>query len=133
MAAPGGYDTMKDRRIGIPEALRQAVVVVEGLLIGLFLLFLTMNLLDLTHAWHAQSCSVDRSSSCYPWGTEGPVAGLWAYASKTNYLVLSVFDSMVSCAAFVSALVLPQGKRIFALLVGVALICLSGFFLPLII
>src|SRR4051812_39967763 len=106
-------------------AVRQAVVVVEGWLIGLFVLFLTMSLLDLPYAWHAhQSCSVDPSSSCYPWGTEGPVAGLWAYASKKNYLILSVFDSMVSCAALVSALVLPQGNRIVALLIGVALICL---------
>jgi len=46
---------------------------------------------------------------------------------------LSIFDSIVSCAALVSALILPQGKRIFALLVGVSLICLSGFLLPLII
>ena len=113
--------------------LRQAVVVVEGVLIGLFVLFLTMTLLDLSYAWHAQSCLVDRSAGCYPWGTEGPEAGRWAYASKRNYLVLSVFESVVSCAALVSALILPQGKRIFALLVGVALIGLSGFFLPLII
>jgi len=115
------------------EVVRQAVVVVEGLLMGLFVLFLTMSLLDLPYAWHAQSCSVGPSSSCYPWGTEGPTAGLWAYASQKNYLVMSVFDSMVSCAALVSALLLPQGKRIFALLIGVALIGLSGFFLPLII
>ena len=114
-------------------ALRQAVVVVEGVLIGLFVLFLTMNLLDLFYAWHAQSCLVDRSSGCYPWGTEGPEAGRWAYASKRNYLVWSVFDLMVSCAALVSALILPQGKRIFALLLGAAMICLSGLFLPLII
>ena len=114
-------------------ALRQAVVVVEGVLIGLFVLFLTMNLLDLPYAWHAQSCLVDRSAGCYPWGTEGSMAGRWAYASKRNYLALSIFDSIVSCAALVSALILPQGKRIFALLVGVSLICLSGFLLPLII
>src|SRR4051812_36408855 len=113
-------------------ALRQGVVVVEGLLIGLFVLFLTISLLDLPYAWHAQSCSVDRSSSCYPWGTEGPGAGLWAYASKRNYLVCRLLLEKKKCAALVSALVLPQGKRIFALLVGVALICLSGFFLPLI-
>jgi hypothetical protein len=40
---------------------------------------------------------------------------------------------MVSCAALVSALLLPQGRRVFALLVGAALIYLSGFFLPLLI
>lgn len=114
-------------------ALRRAVGVIEGLLIGLSVLFLTMSLLDLPYAWHAQPCSIDRSSGCYPWGAEGPVAGLWAYASKKNYLVSSVFDIMVSCAALVSALMLPQGQRIFALLVGAALIYLSGFFLPLLI
>jgi hypothetical protein len=87
----------------------------------------------LPYAWHAQPCSIDRSSSCYPWGAEGPSAGLWAYASKRNYLVSSVFDTIVSCAALVGALLLPQGRRIFALLVGAALIYLSGYFLPLIV
>ena len=113
--------------------LRQAVVVVEGVLIGLFVLFLTMNLLDLSYAWHAQSCLVDRSSGCYPWGTEGPVAGRWAYASKRNYLVWSVFEAVVLCAALVGALLLPQGRRIFVLLVGGALAYLSRHFLPLIV
>ena len=114
-------------------ALRRAVGVIEGLLVGLFVLFLTMSLLDLPYAWHAQPCSIDRSSGCYPWGAEGSVGGLWAYASKKNYLISCVFETIVSCAALVSALVLPQGRRIFALLIGVTLIYLSGFFLPLLI
>jgi hypothetical protein len=114
-------------------ALRNAVVVIEGLLIGLLVLFLAMTVLDLPYAWHAQPCSIDRSSGCYPWGAEGPSAGLWTYASKRNYLVSSVFDTVVSCAALVGALLLPQGRRMFALLVGGALIYLSGYFLPLIV
>jgi len=113
--------------------MRNAVVVVEGLLIGLLVLILAMNVLDLPYAWHAQPCAIERSSGCYPWGAEGPSAGLWTYASKRNYLVSSVFDTIVSCAAIVGALLLPQGRRIFALLVGAALIYLSGYFLPLIV
>jgi hypothetical protein len=113
--------------------MRNAVVVVEGLLIGLLVLVLAMNVFDLFYAWHAQPCSIERSSGCYPWGAEGPSAGSWSYASKKIYLVSSVFDAIVSCAALVGALLLPQGRRIFALLVGAALIYLSGYFLPLIV
>jgi hypothetical protein len=113
--------------------MRNAVVVVEGLLIGLLVLFLAMTVLDLPYAWHAQPCSIERSSGCYPWGAEGPSAGSWSYASKRIYLVSSVFDAIVSFAALVGALLLPQGRRIFALLVGAALIYLSGYFLPLIV
>jgi hypothetical protein len=114
-------------------ALRNAVVVIEGLLIGLLILFLAMTVLDLPYAWHAQPCSIERSSGCYPGGAEGPSAGSWSYASKRIYLVSSVFDTVVSCAALVGALLLPQGSRIFALLIGGALIYLSGYFLPLVV
>jgi len=113
-------------------ALRNAVVVIEGLLIGLLVLFLAMNVFDLPYAWHAQPCSIERSSGCYPWGAEGSSAGLWIYASKRNYLVWSVFDTVVSAAALVGALLLPQGRRIFVLLAGAALAFLSRYFLPLI-
>jgi hypothetical protein len=113
-------------------ALRNAVVVIEGLLIGLLVLFLAMTVLDLPYAWHAQPCAIERSSGCYPWGAEG-YTGLWSYASKRNYLVSSVFDTVVSCAALVGALLLPHGWRILALLAGGALIYLSGYFLPLIV
>jgi len=111
--------------------MRNAVVVVEGLLIGLLVLILAMNVLDLPYAWHAQPCAIERSSGCYPWGAEGP-AELWIYASKRNYLVWSVFDTVVSGAALVGALLLSQGRRIFVLLVGAALTLLSRYFLPLI-
>ena len=56
--------------------LRNAVVVIEGLLIGLLVLFLAMTVFDLPYAWHAQPCSIERSSGCYPWGAEGLSAGL---------------------------------------------------------
>jgi hypothetical protein len=115
------------------RALRLAVVVIEGLLIALLVLFLTMTLLDLPYAWNAEPCSIGRSSGCYPWGAEGPKAGNWVYASKRNYLVASVFDAVVACAALVGALLLPQGRRVWALLAGIALIYLSAFFLPLLV
>jgi hypothetical protein len=114
-------------------ALRRAVVVTEWLFIGLFALFLALCLVDLPYAWRAQPCSIDPGSGCYPWGAEGPAAEFWHYASKRTYLVSSVFDVIVSCAALVGALVLPVGRRIFALLAGGALIYLSRFFLPLVV
>ena len=115
-------------------ALRRAVVVFEWVLIGLFVLVLTMVLFDLPSAWNAQPCSVKSiTPDCYPWGFEGPAGGSWNYASKKNYLVTSVFAAIVSCTALVSTLVLPQGRRIFVLLIGMALIYLSDFFLPLIV
>jgi hypothetical protein len=111
-------------------AVRRAVAVIEWLLVGLFAFILTAGLLDLPSAWHAQPCSIQPTSGCYPWGTEGP---LWNYASKRIYLVSSSFDTILSCAVLVSAFVLPQGRRIFALLIGGALFYLSGFFLPLVV
>jgi len=39
----------------------------------------------------------------------------------------------LSCVVLVSAFVLPQGRRIFALLIGGALFYLSRFFLPLVV
>jgi hypothetical protein len=35
----------------------------------------------------ARACSAAVYDGCYPWGAEGPAAGSWSYASKTNYLI----------------------------------------------
>ena len=112
--------------------LRNAVVVIEGLLIGLLVLFLAMTVFDLPYAWHAQPCSIERSSGCYPWGAEA-VGWSLDLCFERNYLVWSVFEAVVLCAALVGALLLPQGRRIFVLLVGGALAYLSRHFLPLIV
>ena len=77
--------------------LRNAVVVIEGLLIGLLVLFLAMTVFDLPYAWHAQPCSIERSSGCYPWGASA-VGFVWTYASE-NYLVWSVFSGRVVCCS----------------------------------
>jgi hypothetical protein len=42
---------------------------------------------DLVSAVGADDCSSGASKNCYPWGAEGPVAGVWSYESKRNYLV----------------------------------------------
>lgn len=39
---------------------------------------------DLASAVSAQPCP--GGPNCYPWGAEGPVAGIWSYESKANYL-----------------------------------------------
>ena len=41
--------------------------------------------IDLFTAIGAHPCP--GGAGCYPWGAEGPSAGLWSYASKTNYLI----------------------------------------------
>ena len=40
---------------------------------------------DLVNAGTVKACP--DGPDCYPWGAEGPSAGLWSYASKTNYLL----------------------------------------------
>jgi hypothetical protein len=36
----------------------------------------------------ADACSAGARPNCYPWGSEGPVAGRWRYESKINYLII---------------------------------------------
>lgn len=56
-------------------------------LVGILILGVVAALLsiDLLQAATAQACP--SAPDCYPWGSEGPVAGSWSYASKRNYLV----------------------------------------------
>jgi hypothetical protein len=53
-----------------------------GLLLLLIVALLSMELLKA-----AGSVSCPAGPDCYPWGAEGPAAGVWSYASKTNYLI----------------------------------------------
>jgi hypothetical protein len=39
---------------------------------------------ELLQALRSDACP---APDCYPWGAEGPAAGSWSYASKTNYLL----------------------------------------------
>ena len=54
---------------------------------ALFLLMLAAPFaLDLVSAVGAEPCP-SAGRDCYPRGAEGPAAGRWSYASKTNYLL----------------------------------------------
>ncbi|HTU11711.1 MAG TPA: hypothetical protein VMG08_12535 [Allosphingosinicella sp.] len=58
-------------------------------IVGALLLLAIAGLLslDLIQALGGQACAPGAGPDCYPWGAEGPAAGRWSYASKTNYLL----------------------------------------------
>ena len=55
--------------------------------VAFLLLLLTLTSADLFSAVGADACSAGVRPNCYPWGSEGPVAGGWSYESKGNYLI----------------------------------------------
>ena len=61
-------------------------VQITGCMVVLALLALVSA--DLLNAISSQPCS-EGGTDCYPWGAEGPVAGMSSYASKSNYLLRS--------------------------------------------
>ena len=64
--------------------LRNAVVVIEGLLIGLLVLFLAMTVFDFALRL-ACPAVLDRTQlGLLSVGAEGPSAGLWTYASVSR-------------------------------------------------
>ena len=43
--------------------------------------------------WNAsQSRPCPELPTCYPWGAEGPAAGRWRYAAKSNYLLVTALQ-----------------------------------------
>ena len=87
----------------------------------LIAIFLTFFLIDLIGAHSAVSCGaatrgeIPNASTqvCYPWGAEGPVAGVWNYSTKHRYLVSVYFMA----AWLLAALLVPFFVR--GLLAGV--------------
>jgi hypothetical protein len=71
-------------------------------IIGFAILIAVATILstDLLKAVAAQPCPA--GPDCYPWGAEGPVAGVWSYASKTNYLLrgLAQLGLLIGAAAY---------------------------------
>lgn len=58
-----------------------------------------MFAIDLFFAANAASCSsAGAGPGCYPWGTEGPAAGSWRYASKTHYVLSGIASLVVPLA-----------------------------------
>ncbi|MEI2296946.1 hypothetical protein [Ensifer sp. MJa1] len=68
---------MTIRRPTIFELVAQLVIVALVVLLAI----------DVLDAYRGYACSEPGSrSDCYPWGSEGPVAGLWRYESKAAYI-----------------------------------------------
>jgi hypothetical protein len=68
---------MQLRRPSFPEIMIQFVC----------LLLLGLHIFDYFDALSASPCSIPQPTrNCYPWGGEGPVAGVWTYSSKDAYL-----------------------------------------------
>jgi len=93
-----------------------------SLLLGLLLI---ASIYDLNSAWHASACSEPPvgSSGCYPWGTEGPVAGWPNYRSKDAY----IRSGLLACFTLVAAIAVPFFvTRIRYGLFGIVLVFLIG-------
>jgi hypothetical protein len=54
---------------------------------------------EFINALGAQSCVGGATPGCYPWGAEGPVAGLWNYETKAHYLASTVVGFLVAVIA----------------------------------
>lgn len=83
---------------------------------------LALAVLDYLNALGATACHApNRTPNCYPWGTEGPVAGTWYYADKNVYLRSLLAWMLVLAAAF-AAPFFARGRRSgIALLAGIAI------------
>lgn len=114
-------------------ALHRAVIVIERPLISLFALLFATLVFDLPSAWFAQPCSVRPiTPNCYPWGAEGPVAGVWSYSSKQNYLASGFYGLGIAAIGLSSLLWLSAGRRILVLLAATILMYVGSYALPLI-
>lgn len=82
--------------LGAVNRLLQVATIAAALLAFLFTA-------DLLSASGAQSCADSVSASCYPWGSEGPGAERWAYASKGNYLILGVIHLVLAIGVVAAA------------------------------
>lgn len=87
-----------------------------------FVLFIVIH--DLVTAFDAQPCP-GGGPNCYPWGAEGPVAGLWHYATKDRYL----YSEMVSVQIVLICIVIPfftgnrwQGLGLIALAIFISFV-----------
>jgi hypothetical protein len=114
------------------NALRQVLIGIEWVLIGLFVVLTIILPLDLTSAPKRVSCPETGSSDCFPWGKslDGPFGNDWAYESARNYQISGWFLEVVLIAMLAVAFWLPPGKRIIALAVGLLVLGLGEYILP---
>ena len=66
------------------------------------------------------------AADCYPWGSEGPVAGDWNYASKDNYLRSGLALLLVLMAAILAPFVTPGPRIGLAVLLVIPLLGFAG-------
>lgn len=61
--------------------------ILDRILYVVMALLILVLCFDLYGAVGALPCSVQVYNGCYPWGSEGPVAGDWFYKTKERYLI----------------------------------------------
>jgi hypothetical protein len=102
---------MQLRRPTFPEILIQAVCL---LLLGLFVF-------DYFDALSATSCSgTETTRNCFPWGGEGPVAGVWAYSSKDAYLRTATWRIALMTAAALAPFIARRPQIGGLMMIGLA-------------
>ena len=73
-------------------------------------LFALLPAVEALSALFAQSCAdYTGEAGCYPWGTEGPAAGSWRYASKSNYLLSGFLPLLVELSMI--AILLGRARK----------------------
>jgi hypothetical protein len=110
---------------------RRLLGFVEWALILFFSIVFLMLVIDLPGAWNAEPCWPHASQDCYPWGSEGPVAGGgWSYASKRNYLASGIFVALLTSVTLLVTFLVSRAKRVVVLMAGLALLYLGELLLP---
>jgi hypothetical protein len=75
-----------------PKRIEAAIQIVLAL-------FAVMNGYEFLNALGANSCVEAVTPRCYPWSAEGPVAGLWNYETKPNYLAATATGFLITMIA----------------------------------
>ena len=85
----------------------------EAAFLALVLLWCGVIVLDLVEALGGHPCSdaLRPSSRCYPWGGDGPLAGMWEYRSRSNYLISSSYLLACSVLVLFAPLVTASWRR----------------------
>ncbi|RDL51433.1 hypothetical protein BLJAPNOD_02567 [Ensifer sp. M14] len=66
---------------------------------------------DVLDAMQGSPCSLPGSQSdCYPWGSEGPVAGRWRYDSKAAYIGTGLASIVILIAAGLTPLTVSRAR-----------------------
>jgi hypothetical protein len=110
-----------------PHWIEIAIQVVLGV-------FVLLNGYDFINALSAQSCVGGATPGCYPWGAEGPAAGLWNYETKQRYLASTAAGFLITAIALATPFIAtkPRWGVLAMLLISVGGNRLANWLLPMI-